>query len=101
MKTNEAKQLLETLCQHGIPLTLSVPFLIRAQGLRVQELAQRAGCHRSVLRMTLEGRRNAPVRLREELRRQLGCDPWEIAATETPVQAGKNRVRADHSGVRA
>ncbi len=80
MKTTEARELLETLCRHGIPLTLSVPFLIRAQGLRVQELAQQAGCHRNVLRMALEGRRNAPAKLKNSLRNLLGCDPWETDA---------------------
>ena len=77
---------------------MSVPFLVRAQGQRVQELAQQAGYHRNVLRMALEGRRNAPVRLREELRRYLGCDPWETAAAITgPVsggQTGNQEVRS-------
>ena len=82
MKITETKQLLETLCQHGIPLTLSVPFLIRAQGLAVQEVASSAGCHRNVLRMALEGRRKPPVKLREAVRKLLGCDPWEIDAED-------------------
>ena len=77
MKTTEARKLLETLCRHGIPLTLSVPFLIRAQGLRVQELAQQAGCHRSLVGMVLRGERLPPPGLRDALKEILGVDPWD------------------------
>ena len=85
MHTSEAKGLLRTLCRHGIPLTLSVPFLLRAQRAGIQETADRAGCSRSLFRMALEGRRAPPPELIEVLRAKLGCDPWQLKAE---VRAG-------------
>jgi len=77
---SEAKGLLRVLCQHGIPLTLSVPFLLRAQRAGIQETADLAGCHRSLFRMTLEGRRTPPPALISVLEEKLGCDPWRLEA---------------------
>jgi hypothetical protein len=84
LKTNDARNLLLQLRDLNVPLTLSVPFLIRARGRGIQEVAAEAGCHRTLLRMALEGRRTPPPRLREALRQLIGTDPWETCGPPPP-----------------
>ena len=93
MTTSEAKGLLRILCRHRIPLTLSVPFLLRAQRAGIQETADRAGCHRSLFRMTLEGRRKPPPNLIAVLEEKLGCDPWQLETQVRSRQSPATRNR--------
>lgn len=76
MRTQTIEQLLSILNQEGVPISLSVPFLVKARGLEIKELARRAGCHRALVGMALRGDRTPPVTLRRAVKDVLGVDPW-------------------------
>lgn len=69
--------LLKLLDREGVPRSLSIPFLIRAQGLKIQDVVDQAGCHRSLFGMVLRGERRPPPALRDALKESLGIDLWD------------------------
>ncbi len=77
MNTSTISHLIELFDKESVPRSLGIPFLIRAQGLSILELAQRAGCHRSLAGMVLRGGRRPPPGLRDALKEILGVDPWD------------------------
>jgi len=85
--TSETRDLLQTLCRYGIPLSKSVPFLLRVQNVDVQAISTQAGCHRSLFHKALAGRRTPPPELIATLEERLGFDPWKVAAAAQAEQS--------------
>jgi len=77
MNTNTIGYLLKLLDREGVPRSLSIPFLIRAQGLKVRDIVKQAGCHHSLLGEVLRGERRPPPGLRDALEKSLGIDLWD------------------------
>jgi DNA-binding phage protein len=80
MLTNQEniQQLLRIHADRGVPLDLSVPFLLKLAGRGVEETATEAGFSRTHLYLVLRGERSAPTKLRQLLAQRLGLDPWDV-----------------------
>lgn len=71
------RQLLQIHAEKGVPMEMSVPFLLKLAGRGVEETATEAGFPRTHFYLTLRGERTPPRKLRQLLKRRLGQDPWE------------------------
>lgn len=72
------QQLLQLHAEKGVPMEMSVPFLLKLAGRGVEETATEAGFTRTHFYLTLRGIRTPPERLRQLLERRLGQDPWKV-----------------------
>jgi hypothetical protein len=83
-----ARRLFEELCQAGIPITLSVPFLVRARGWQIAEFCVELDIHRGYFNALLNGQYGASMGVRLGVRQRLGFDPWRpadaLATTSNP-----------------
>jgi|GEM_PF-2138868 hypothetical protein len=72
------QQLLRTHARNGVPLEMSVPFLLKLAGWGVEETANAAGFTRTHFYLALRGKRTPPDQLRALVVERLGVDPWSI-----------------------
>ena len=89
MNTSTINHLIKLFDKEGVPRSLSIPFLIHAQGLTIQDVVNQAGCHRSLFGMALRGERRPPPGLRDALKELLGTDLWgraEVRAHEPAMR---------------
>ncbi len=77
MNTSTIRHLIDLFDKEGVPRSLGIPFLIHAQGLKIQDVVDQAGCHRSLFGMALRGERRPPPDLRDVLKELLGTDLWD------------------------
>ncbi len=82
MNTESIKQLLRIFELEAVPLSLSIPFLLRAQGLSVQNVADRAACPRDWVVSVLKEEREPTSALRCAFEDLLGVDPWDVSKME-------------------
>ncbi|MDD3449921.1 MAG: hypothetical protein PHF72_12925 [Gammaproteobacteria bacterium] len=92
------QRLLRVHMQHGVPLEMSVPFLLKLAGWGVAETANAAGFTRTHLYFALRGDRTAPEPLRRLLRERLGADPWSVRAQEPMENRGGHTVATPEGG---
>lgn len=71
-----AKRIFAQLIDEGVPIELSVPFLIHARGWQIQAFCQEIGIHRAYLHALLQRRYVAGVGIRFGMHKRLGFDPW-------------------------
>lgn len=95
ISTDSAKQLFEQMSAQGIPLFLSVPFLIRVRGWRVQYFCRDIGIHRGYFNALLHGLNTAPLSIRMDCRKKLGFDPWQQNAGPISGNAVNSEGRAE------
>jgi hypothetical protein len=95
ISTDAARRLFEQMSAEGIPLTLSVPFLIRVRGWRVQYFCRDIGIHRGYFNALLHGLNTAPLSIRMACRKNLGLDPWQPGATGSGEGVGNTEGRAE------
>lgn len=72
------QQLLRVHARNGVPLEMSVPFLLKLAGWGVEETASSAGFTRTHFYLALCGKRSPPSQLRALVSHRLGLDPWSI-----------------------
>ncbi|MEW8322485.1 MAG: hypothetical protein AB2606_07540 [Candidatus Thiodiazotropha taylori] len=72
------QQLLQIHAEKGVPMEMSVPFLLKLAGKGVEETATEAGFTRTHFYLTLRGERTPPEGLRQLLEKRLGQDPWKV-----------------------
>jgi hypothetical protein len=72
------QQLLQIHAEKGVPMEMSVPFLLKLAGRGVEETAIEAGFSRTHFYLVLRGERSAPTKLRQLLAQRLGLDPWDV-----------------------
>ena len=83
-----ARRLFEELQQADIPISLSVPFLVRARGWQVAEFCAELGIHRGYFSALLKGQYTASMDVRLGVRQRLGFDPWRARAASGGEAAG-------------
>lgn len=79
ISTEAAKRIFTQLVHAGIPIELSVPFLIHARGWQIQAFCQEIGIHRAYLHALLQRRYTAGIGIRFAVHKRLGFDPWREA----------------------
>ncbi|ODB95194.1 hypothetical protein A3197_17700 [Candidatus Thiodiazotropha endoloripes] len=72
------QQLLQIHAEKGVPMEMSVPFLLKLAGRGVEETATEAGFTRTHFYLTLRGERTPPEGLRQLLEKRLGQDLWKV-----------------------
>jgi hypothetical protein len=90
-----AKRIFEQLIDEGVPIELSVPFLVHARGWRIQAFCQEIGVHRAYLHALLQRRYAAGIGIRFGVRQRLGFDPWretEPARSDGPAPGPKQQL---------
>ncbi|MDE0855610.1 MAG: hypothetical protein OSA97_14430 [Nevskia sp.] len=75
-----AQRLFRELQEAGIPISLSVPFLVRARGWQIAEFCDELEIHRGYFSALLKGQYLASMSIRLGVRQRLGFDPWRNAA---------------------
>ena len=75
-----AQRLFRELQEAGIPIALSVPFLVRARGWQVAEFCEELEIHRGYFSALLKGQYMASMSIRLGVRQRLGFDPWRMTA---------------------
>jgi len=75
-----ASQVFGQLCQAGIPIDLSVQFLVRVCGWQVVDFCAELGIHRSYFSALLKGQHVVSLTIRFGVRQRLGFDPWRESA---------------------
>jgi hypothetical protein len=74
------RRLFEELRQADVPISLSVPFLVRARGWQVAEFCTELGIHRAYFSALLKNQYTASMDVRLGVRQRLGFDPWRARA---------------------
>jgi hypothetical protein len=75
-----ARRLFEELRLADVPISLSVPFLVRARGWQVAEFCAELGIHRGYFSALLKNQYTASMDVRLGVRQRLGFDPWRAGA---------------------
>jgi hypothetical protein len=70
------QRLFVDLQEAGIPISLSVPFLVRARGWQIADFCAALEIHRGYFSALLKGQYGASMDIRLGVRQRLGFDPW-------------------------
>lgn len=92
-----AQRLFRELQEAGIPMALSVPFLVRARGWQVAEFCNELGIHRGYFSALLKGQYLASMSIRLGVRQRLGFDPWRNTSGTTTDLLDHSTLPGDHS----
>ncbi len=82
MNTESIKQLLRIFELEAVPLSLSIPFLLRIKGLTMQDIADRAGYSRDSVVLVMQKQREPTSALRSAFEDLLGVDPWDVSGEQ-------------------
>ena len=74
----QMREILEVHRRHGVPLSMTVPFLLKLKGWAVGETAEAAGYTRAHLHFVLRRGIDPPSDLRRVVMQRLGVDPWSV-----------------------
>lgn len=74
--TQKSQEILEIHRRYGVPLSMTVPFLLKLNGWAVGETAEAAGYTRAHLHQVLRRGLEPPSGLRNIVAKRLGVDPW-------------------------
>lgn len=80
-----AQRLFEQSREAGIPISLSVPFLVRARGWQIAEFCAELEVHRGYFNALLKGQYGASMGIRLGVRQRLGFDPWRGSDAVAPI----------------
>ena len=78
-----AQHLFRQLQLAGIPIDLSVPFLVRACGWQIAEFCADLEIHRGYFSALLKGQYAISMTVRLGVRQRLGFDPWRAVGDPT------------------
>jgi hypothetical protein len=78
-RNHRIKEIWDVHRRHHVPLSITVPFLLKLEGWEIGETAQAAGYTRAYLHLVLVRGLEPPHRLRQTITKRLGIDPWEAA----------------------
>lgn len=96
--TECAQRLFEDLREAGIPISLSVPFLVRARGWQIAEFCAELEIHRGYFSALLKGQYGASMGIRLGLRQRLGFDPWRSSDALAPIPHPGEHDRPQQEG---
>lgn len=76
------QEILDVHRRHGVPLAMTVPFLLKLEGWGVGDTAHAAGYTRAHLHLVLSRGVTPPHELRQVVVQRLGIDPWSGYETD-------------------